>query len=161
MNTYTVSFFGHRQIERPFEVEGRLEKIIRELIGSKEYVEFIVGRNGEFDQMVASTVRRVKKAVDDANSALVLVLPYMTAEYSNNKASFEDYYDEIEVFDSGHFRSAFGQRNRSMVDRSDLVVCCIEHDEGGAYEAVRYARKRDKKVLNVAYRKEMQENARI
>ncbi|MBP5580772.1 MAG: hypothetical protein J6X85_03105 [Ruminococcus sp.] len=161
MNTYTVSFFGHRQIERPFEVEERLEKIIRELIRSKEYVEFLVGRNGEFDQMVASTVRRVKKAVDDANSALVLVLPYMTAEYSNNKASFEDYYDEVEKFDSGHFRAAFGQRNRAMVDRSDLVVCCIEHDEGGAYEAVRYARKRDKKVLNVAYRKEMQENARI
>ena len=161
MNTYTVSFFGHRQIERPFEVEERLEKIIRELIRSKEYVEFLVGRNGEFDQMVASTVRRVKKAVDDANSALVLVLPYMTAEYSNNKASFEDYYDEVEIFDSGHFRAAFGQRNRAMVDRSDLVVCCIEHDEGGAYEAVRYARKRDKKVLNVAYRKEMQENAGI
>lgn len=153
MNTFTVSFFGHRQIDRPFEAEERLEKIIRELIQSKEYVEFLVGRNGEFDQMVASTVLRAKKAVDDANSALVLVLPYMTAEYSNNKASFEDYYDEIEVFDSGHFRSAFGQRNRSMVDRSDIVVCCIEHDEGGAYETVKYARKNNKKILNVAYRK--------
>ncbi|MBR1832036.1 MAG: hypothetical protein IJ784_06335 [Ruminiclostridium sp.] len=161
MNTYTVSFFGHRQIDRPFEAEERLEKIIRELIRSKEYVEFLVGRNGDFDQMVSSTVRRVKKAVDDANSALVLVLPYVTAEYSNNKASFEDYYDDIEIFDSGHFRSAFGQRNRSMVDRSDLVICCIEHDEGGAYEAVRYARKHDKKVLNVACRKEIPENARI
>ena len=161
MNTFTVSFFGHRQIDRPFEAEERLEKIIRELIRSKEYVEFLVGRNGEFDQMAASTVRRVRKAVDDANSALVLVLPYMTAEYSNNKKSFEDYYDDIEIFDSGHFRAAFGQRNCAMVDRSDLVVCCIEHDEGGAYETVRYARKHDKKVLNVAYRKEIQENAGI
>lgn len=161
MNTYTVSFFGHRQIDRPFEAEERLEKIIRELIRSKEYVEFLVGRNGDFDQMVSSTVRRVKKAVDDANSALVLVLPYVTAEYSNNKASFEDYYDDIEIFDGGHFRLAFGQRNRSMVDRSDLVICCIEHDEGGAYEAVRYARKHDKKVLNVACRKEIPENAHI
>ena len=161
MNTFTVSFFGHRQIDRPFEAEERLERIIRELIRSKEYVEFLVGRNGEFDQMAASTVRRVKKAVDDANSALVLVLPYMTAEYSNNKASFEDYYDEIEVFDSGHFRSAFGQRNRSMVDRSDLVICCIERNEGGAYETVKYARKNNKRVLNVACRKEMQEIASI
>ena len=161
MNTFTVSFFGHRQIDRPLEAEERLEKIIRELIRNKEYVEFLVGRNGEFDQMAASTVRRVKKAVDDANSALVLVLPYMTAEYSNNKESFEDYYDNIEIFDSGYFRAAFGQRNRSMVDQSDLVVCCVEHDEGGAYETVRYARKHNIKVLNVAYRKEMQENADI
>ena len=156
MNTFTVSFFGHRQIDRPLEAEERLEKIIRELIRNKEYVEFLVGINGEFDQMAASTVRRVKKAVDDANSALVLVLPYMTAEYSNNKESFEDYYDNIEIFDSGYFRAAFGQRNRS-----DLVVCCVEHDEGGAYETVRYARKHNIKVLNVAYRKEMQENADI
>ena len=161
LNTFTVSFFGHRQIDRPFEAEERLEKIIRELIRSKEYVEFLVGRNGEFDQMVSSTVRRVRKTVDDANSALVLVLPYMTAEYANNKASFEHYYDEIEVFDSGHFRSAFGQRNRSMVDRSDLVICCIERDEGGAYETVKYARKNSKRVLNVAFRKEMQGNAGI
>ena len=106
MNTFTVSFFGPRQIDRPFEAEERLEKIIRELIRNKEYVEFLVGRNGEFDQMAASTVRRVKKAVDDANSALVLVLPYMTAEYSNNKESFEDYYDNIEIFDSGYFVTA-------------------------------------------------------
>ena len=93
----------------------------------------------------------------DANSALVLVLPYLTAEYINNKTSFENYYDEIEVFESSHFRSAFQQRNRAMVDRSDLVICCIERDEGGAYNAVRYAQKTNKKVMNVAYRAEMQE----
>ena len=157
MNTFTVSFFGHRLIEHPFEIEKHLEKIIRELIQSKEYVEFLVGRNGEFDQLVSSTIRRIKKTVDDANSALVLVLPYLTAEYINNKTSFENYYDEIEVFESGHFRSAFQQRNRAMVDRSDLVICCIERDEGGAYKAVRYAQKTNKKVMNVAYRAEMQE----
>ncbi len=88
MNTFTVSFFGHRLIEHPFEIEKHLEKAIRELILSKEYVEFLVGRNGEFDQLVSSTIRRVKKTVDDANSALVLVLPYLTAEYINNKTSF-------------------------------------------------------------------------
>ena len=161
MNIYTVSFFGHRQIDRPFEAEERLEKIICELIRSKEYVEFLVGRNGEFDQMAASTVRRVKKAVDDANSALVLVLPYMTAEYYGNKDGFEDYYDEIEIFESGYFRAAFVQRNRSMVDRSDLVVCCIEHSGGGAYSAVQYARKSNKKIVNVACGKQTRENADI
>lgn len=150
MNTYTVTFFGHRQIEHPFEVEKRLDKLIRELINNKEYVEFLVGRSGEFDQMVSSTVRRVKKAVDNANSALVLVLPYLTAEYTNNKASFENYYDEIEIFDPRHFRSAFTERNRSMVDRADLIICYIEHNSGGAFSAIRYAEKKNKKILNVA-----------
>ena len=63
LNTYTVSFFGHRQIERPFEAEERLEKIIRELIRSKEYVEFLVGRNGEFDQMAVFDLAKILEEI--------------------------------------------------------------------------------------------------
>ena len=87
MNIFTVSFFGHRIIDNPFPVEEKLESLIRELLNRKEYVEFLVGRDGEFDQIVASTVRRCKRSVRDDNSALVLVLPYATAEYQNNELS--------------------------------------------------------------------------
>ena len=79
MNIFTVSFFGHRMIDNPFPVEEKLESLIRELLYSKEYVEFLMGRDGEFDQIVASTVRRCKRSVRDDNSALVLVLPYLIA----------------------------------------------------------------------------------
>ena len=47
---------------------------------SNEYIEFLVGRDGEFDQLVSSTIRRCKRTIRDDNSSLVLVLPYMTAE---------------------------------------------------------------------------------
>lgn len=97
MQTFTVSFFGHRQIDDPFIIEERLEKIILKLLFSKEYVEFLVGRNGEFDQLAASTVRRCKRTVGDDNSALVLMLPYVTAEYKYNTEFFHEYYDEIEI----------------------------------------------------------------
>ena len=46
MNLYVVSFFGHRQIDNVFVIEQRLETMIRELLLSKEYVEFLVGRDG-------------------------------------------------------------------------------------------------------------------
>lgn len=99
-----------------------------------------------------------KKSIDDANSSLILVLPYMTAEYSNNKASFEDYYnkasfedyyDEVEVYSSAHYKSAFQERNRAMIDRSDFVVFCIDHDSGGAYQTARYAKKVNKPFINI------------
>lgn len=144
MQTFTVSFFGHRQIDDPFIIEERLEKIILKLLFSKEYVEFLVGRNGEFDQLVASTVRRCKRTVGDHNSALVLVLPYVTAEYKYNTESFHEYYDEIEICASSaekHFKAAHQARNHSMVDRSDLVVFCVQHPSGGAYQTMRYAAK--------------------
>lgn len=74
--TYTVSFFGHRMIDNIPKVEEQVEEIVRYLIHEKQYVEFLVGRDGDFDQIVASTVRRVKRAVRDDNSVLVWVMPY-------------------------------------------------------------------------------------
>ena len=151
MITYAVSFFGHRQIDNVFTIEERLETIIRELLLSNEYVEFLIGRDGEFDQLVASTVRRCKRAVRDDNSALVLVLPYPTAELLNNEQSFQEYYDEIEICAESaekHFKSAHQTRNRSMVDRSDLVVFCVEHNSGGAYQTMQYAKKVNANIIN-------------
>ena len=152
MNTFTVSFFGHRQIDNPFVIEEKLEKLIREYLNTMEYVEFLVGRDGEFDQLVASTVRRCKRAIRDDNSALVLVLPYETAEYRNNVQSFQDYYDEIEICAESaakHYKSAHQTRNHSMVDRSHLVVFCVDHESGGAYSTMRYAEKKGVQTINL------------
>ena len=63
MNLFAVSFFGHREVDDPFVIEQQLEAIIRELLHTKEYVEFLVGRDGEFDQLVSSTVRRCKRTI--------------------------------------------------------------------------------------------------
>lgn len=73
MNLYTVSFFGHRQIDNVFVIEQRLETMIRELLITKEYVEFLIGRDGEFDQLVASTVRRCKRVIRDDNAFLIFL----------------------------------------------------------------------------------------
>ena len=152
MNLYAVSFFGHRQIDNVFVIEQRLEMMIRKLLASKEYVEFLVGRDGEFDQLVASTVRRCKRAIRDDNSALILVLPYATAEYRNNEQSFHEYYDEIEICTEAakhHYKSAHQIRNRFMVDHSDLVVFCVEHNSGGAYQTMQYAKKANANIINL------------
>ena len=42
MNLFAVSFFGHREADDPFVIEQQLEAIVRELLHSKEYVEFLV-----------------------------------------------------------------------------------------------------------------------
>lgn len=152
MHIYTVSFFGHRQICNPFEVEEKLNKLIKQLLREKNYVEFLVGRDGIFDQLASSAVRSCAKVLDSGNCSLILVLPYMKAEYRNNIESFHNYYDEVEICAeaaSAHFKAAIQIRNRSMADRSDLVVCCIEHKSGGAYQAMKYAEKQGKKILHI------------
>ena len=80
------------------------------------------------------------------------MLPYPTAEYIKNKNYFEDYYSDIEISyaaSNAHPKSAIQIRNREMVDRADLVICYIEHKEGGAYKTAQYALMMGKTVINL------------
>ena len=150
MNIFTVSFFGHREIENSLEVEQKLEAILTELIKTKQYIEFLVGREGEFDILAASVVKRVKKQMDYGNCSLVLVLPYMKAEFRDNEKDFLDYYDDVEICEQSakaHYKSAMQIRNRAMVNRSDLVICCIQRKSGGAYKTVQYAERIGRQIL--------------
>ena len=153
LEIYTVVFFGHRYIDNLLKVEELLEEQIRKLINEKEYVDFLVGHNGVFDRCVSSAVLRVRKNYRDDNSSLVLILPYPTAEYINNHNYYEDYYSDIEISHAAskaHPKSAIQIRNREMVDRADLVICYIEHSEGGAYKTVKYASEQNKPIINLA-----------
>ena len=154
MNTYTVTFFGHRELSQPFLIEERLEPILRDLINNKEYVEFLVGRDGEFDQLVTSAIKRAVESYGYGNTSLVLVLPYERAEYRDNMENYLAYYDEVEICTESlgaHYKAAITIRNQAMVDRSDLIICGIERSNGGALNAVEYAKKQGKRVLNLLY----------
>ena len=148
MDIYRVAFFGHRRIDRLGEIEEKLVPILRELILTKEYVEFYTGRNGEFDEFVASVIKRVQKQLDRGNSALILTLPYTVKDIEY----YAEYYDEIvipDVVGNAHHKGAITLRNKWMAEVCDLVICYIERKEGGAYSAVKYAKKIAKRVINI------------
>lgn len=152
MATYTVSFFGHRHIDNPFSIEKVLNDLIGSLLQSKESVEFLVGRNGEFDQLVSSAIRRCKRTVRADNSHHVWIMPYETSDFRKYEEDYCAYYDEIEVFEtmSSHYKSVFQARNRAMIDRSHLVVFYVERPEGGAYQTMRYSMQKGKNFINIA-----------
>ena len=146
-------FFGHRYIDNPLKVEELLETKIRKLINEKEYIEFLVGRNGDFDRCASSAILRVRKNVRANNSALVLMLPYATAEYLNNEEYFNGYYTDVEISykaSIAHPKAAIQIRNREMVTRADLIICYVEENSGGAYKTVQYAEKVSKTIINLA-----------
>ena len=153
MNIYTVSFFGHRYVEHGSEIENRLDKLLHDLITQREYVDFLIGRDGDFDLLASSTIKRAIRNYSYGNTHFTLVLPYMKAEYRDNEQSYLDYYDEVEICSDSaesHPKSAIQVRNRNIVDRSDLVVCCIQHKNGGAYKTMQYAERQCKKIVNIA-----------
>lgn len=149
----TVSLFGHRIIEDYNFVESKLYELLR-IVMQKENreIEFLVGRNGDFDQMAASVIRKLKKETGNENVFLTLVLPYETAELRNNTESFESYYDSIEICEASaecSFKYAIVARNRDMIDRSDMVVVCVKNESGGAYQSLKYAEKNQKRIINL------------
>jgi hypothetical protein len=153
LNTYTVTFIGHRYIENFSAVGNQLDNLIRSLLHKYEYVEFLVGRDGDFDQIASSAVLKVRKGIGDDNSSLVWVMPYESAEYRLNKKSFDEYYSEIEICDNSaqaHYKAAIQIRNQCMVDRANLIICYVSHKSGGAYQTVKYAREHNKEIINLA-----------
>lgn len=152
MKIYTVSFFGHRRIDNHLLIMQQLEPLIHSLLLQNEYVEFLVGRDGDFDQIVSSLIHRYKRTIRDDNSTHVWVLPYLTAEYRDNKEAFLNYYDEIVICGNSsgsYFKGAFQARNQEMVDRSDLVVFFIQRESGGAWQTMKYAKKQRKNIINL------------
>lgn len=153
LEIFTVAFFGHRYIDDFLKVECLLKEQIKKLIEEHEYVEFLVGRNGDFDRCASSSVLQVMKTCGDENCSLVLVLPYPTAEYLNNQDYFEAYYSTVEISyeaSTAHLKSAIRIRNQQIADRADLILCYIEHSSGGAWNAVKHALKQGKTVINLA-----------
>lgn len=160
MDTYTVSFFGHRRIYDQLHLDHALEEIIAGLLRGRSYVEFLVGRDGDFDQLVSSTIRRCQRECGDKNSSHIWVMPYPTAFFRDNEEACYAYYDEIEICEEStakHFKASFQARNRHMVDRSNLTVFYVESNEGGAYQTMQYAIQQGKNLINLYHAKEDQQ----
>ena len=148
MDFYTVSLFGHRKIENLFRLEEALVPVIKDLMLTKEYVTFLIGRNGEFDEFAASVIKRLQKEARKDNNDLTLVLPYVVADLEY----YEKYYDNVlipEIMHDVYPKFAITLKNRWMIDRSDLVVVYSEHERGGAYTALKYAEKKNKRIIRL------------
>ena len=100
LDVYTVSFFGHRELPNMFAIEDKLMSILREIINTHEYVEFLVGRDGDFDQLCSSCVRRAiaKSAVKNSKKPNEIIIVV--------KASLKIEYIEVFMYEGHHIIAA-------------------------------------------------------
>ena len=118
LDIYRVTFLGHRRVEDILGIEHQLLPILQELIEKYDFVEFYIGRNGEFDELVALLVMLVQKSNKDRNCAMIslaLVLPYPIKDMEY----YEKYYDEIIIYEAEkkpHPKRVITERNKFMID---------------------------------------------
>ncbi len=148
MEIFRVAFIGHREVRSMSHVERELEKILSKMLLEKEFVECYIGRNGDFDIIAASVIKRVQREYGCRNCELILVLPYSVKD----EKDYEKYYDDIWYplpYDT-HFKEAITKRNQWMIDNANLLIAFVEEPTGGAYKTLQYAQKKNVEIINLA-----------
>ena len=151
--SYTVSLFGNRRITNACRADRRLEQVLSSVIASHEHTTVLIGRNGDFDLLASTVIRRLQTRMGKERCSHVLVLPYPTKELRENESAYAAYYDEIQIdadAAASHFKAAISVRNRNMVMQSDLVLVWEEVSGGGTGAARQFALSQDIPTLNLA-----------
>lgn len=147
---YTVSFFGNKELKR-YAIVRDVEALVRRLVWEKEYVEFLVGRGGQFEALVSAVIRKVKREYRDDNSRHIAILTDGMFLGEKTPAFIERFYDCAEVCEEAE-KARFNKKqicSRYMVDRSDLTVFYIEKEYGDAYITRKYAIKQKKEIVEI------------
>lgn len=140
--------FGHRELYR--NIDEELKALIIDLIEHEGVTLFMTGGIGQTDGKFSSVVRELKHSYKQIE--LVLVKPYFSGELNTNKEYYEIMYDDVIIPDElagCHYKSAITKRNRWMIDRSDFIIDCTYRDFGGAVDAIKYAKRTNKTVLEI------------
>ena len=141
-----IALFGHRDFSEHISLEKILPRVFENILAKYELLEIFIGRNGEFDVFTASIIKRFQKKAGQERCEMTLVLPYTV----RNIDDYQKYYDNITIPIKAHPKAAITDRNKWMVENSDLILVFVKKSHGGAYEAMRYAEKLGKRVINLA-----------
>ena len=134
------TFFGHREC---YALDSQvLKRAIEELI-AMGVDTFYVGNQGQFDSIVYSCLKQLRKK--HPHIRICVVLAYLPT----GKNEYDDMADTIYPEIEGHPKFAIERRNRWMIDNSDFLFCYINHTWGGAYKFAELAKQRGKTVINL------------
>ena len=137
------TFFGHRAC--PETIKPKLRAVLVDLITNHGVDMFYVGNHGQYDAIVHSALRELKKEYPQINYAVVLAyMPKMKTEY-------DDYSDTMlpEGIEVVHPRYAISWRNSWMLKQSDYVITYITRSLGGAAQYAKKAKAKGRCVIEL------------
>lgn len=150
MNIYTVSLFGHREVPDFKSVENLLLSELYRLFDQHEFISFVLGRNGEFDEYAAMILKRIQRQYGKDRCEIILVLPYLVSDIEYYATYYDSVYIPEEISNNIYPKRAITVRNRIMIDQSDEIIFYVNKNKGGAYMTYKYAIKCGKRFVNIA-----------
>lgn len=146
-----VAITGHRTLGGDFDKEV----LKNTLIGLIEegYDTYYCGMALGFDTVTAELLLELKKNYQVKICACVPCADQDKKFSDAQKAKYKEILsqcDEKVVLSESYYSGCMYVRNRYMVDRADLVLAYLNTDAGGTAYTVKYARKKNIKIINIA-----------
>lgn len=145
------TFAGHREVLEP-SIHNLLVDALEKIVRESNEITFYTGGMGEFDVMCVAAVRQLKRHFHEKKICLYLVCPYMTMSINRDSYYLKEQYDDILIpseLMGCHYKSAITQRNRWLVDHSDIIITYVKRDYGGAYTTKKYAGRKGLTIIDL------------
>lgn len=147
----TITFVGHSVVPSTSELKNIVKEHLRSNIINADTVVCYVGGYGDFDKICACACRELKN--DFFNLEVVYVTPYINLsaqlkikEMKNLGLCDSSVYPPIENVPP---KFAISKRNEWMITNADLVLAYVNRNYGGAYQSLRMAKRKKKKIINL------------
>lgn len=150
----TVCFTGHRSIpeERAILIPRALDTIISGLIaiGAKS---FRLGGAVGFDTIAALSVLEAKEKYPHIKLDLILPCRDQTDKWDEYNVTAYNYIlsraDSVSYVCDKYRRGCMYERNRRLVDGSDMLIAYLERTSGGSAYTYRYAKEKGVEIINI------------
>ncbi len=157
-------FTGYRPHKFPFalnetseqyrQMENRLYNAIFSM-PEQGCCTFYCGMASGFDIIAGEIVLQLKELHKDKSIVLVAAVPFreqpkaFTSEWKRRYSALLSRADETVILSEEYHRACFAIRNNYMIDNSDVVITWFDGQSGGTAQAIKYARKKGKKIINI------------
>jgi len=147
-----ITFIGHSSLKKSDELYDLIESVILDNIDERDKNMFYCGGYGDFDEICRKVSFGFKKHFK--NIEVVFVSPYYTLQQQRKIENLmkNNIYDTViyPELENVPLKFAINYRNRWMIERADLIIAYVDREYGGAYNALRFAEKMKKKIINLA-----------
>ena len=139
------AFFGHRDLFGYTEqISSALKKILIDLI-ENGVDTFYVGSYGAFDILSGRVLSELKETYPQIQ--VILILAY-AKELNTSRCYFQDFYLPLDV-EVAPKRACIVKRNQWVIQQADVIISFVKYPMGGAYNAVQYAQKKNKRIIEI------------
>ena len=148
-------FTGSRNLEGLDirELTQKLNDTLEDLIENGGYTDFRTGGARGFDTLAALCVLKMKHKYPHIKLHLLLPCTGPDKFFSENERSYYmttlEYADSCTYVQEEYSNDAMFNRNRALVDGSDMCIALLRRLGGGTYQTVRYAKKQKVEVKNL------------